>query len=614
MLSEERRIMNFKFLFSVFFCTVFVSVNAQETEIDTVFIFDKQLEDGRKTQQIYHLKNSDLKKNATNLSETLRFQTPIYIKENGRGAVSSPSFRGTTAQQTAFVWNGINVNSIFLGQGDINNLALLTNDEIVVKSGGGSVEYGTAAIGGTVHMNDIIAFNKGFKTSFFAEYGSFNTINSSLKSSYSNDQFSIKFNGGFSKSNNDYEVEPADYINRNGEYDNQSFNIGAGYRFNENHQIFLQTQQFFSEQHYPIFFESQTKTKYKAETFRSLLSWKMKQEKFKNLLSLAYLSEEFSYFGNIENSNSTGSLGKIFLLKNDFDFHMSQNLKLNIIGQIQEDEGEGKGNGIGNPKRTSASFAALLKYDLNENWYLEGGAKKEFIENIDVPLLYSIGGNFHPNSWYELKFKGSKNFRAPTFNDLYWQPGGNIDLQPEMSYQGEITNIFKFQNFKISFTPYYNYIENMIRWLPSSQGLWSPINTNKVEILGIESQIQYSQKFGEHSVGGNVGYSLTRSQNLETGFQLNYVPMHNAFGGFNYAYQSFSVFFQGLFNGRTFPSTDETQAFDPYFVLNGGFNYAFFEHYQLGFKVNNITDTFYETMDYYPLPMRNYMVNLNINF
>lgn len=86
---------------------------AQEKIIDTVYVFDNQMNRVRNFHHVTKLTSSDLEKNATNLSEVLRFQSPVYIKENGRGAVSSPSFRGTTAQQTAFVWNGININSSF---------------------------------------------------------------------------------------------------------------------------------------------------------------------------------------------------------------------------------------------------------------------------------------------------------------------------------------------------------------------------------------------------------------------------------------------------------------------------------------------------------------------
>src|SRR5699024_7068902 len=57
--------------------------------------------------------DSIVKRNSVSLTETLHFYSGIYFKENGFGMVSSPSFRGTNASQTAVIWNGININSIF---------------------------------------------------------------------------------------------------------------------------------------------------------------------------------------------------------------------------------------------------------------------------------------------------------------------------------------------------------------------------------------------------------------------------------------------------------------------------------------------------------------------
>ena len=176
-------------------------VHAQEKKIDTVFISDKKLNESVHFQKVINL-SDNIHKNTSNLSETLRFSTPLYIKENGRGMVSSPSFRGTTAQQTAFIWNGININSLFLGQGDINNIGLLNFDKISVKAGGGSISYGTGAIGGTIHLDDKIQFGKGLSGNLFSEFGSFNTLNLALKIAYSNDNFSVKLNTAFAKSEN----------------------------------------------------------------------------------------------------------------------------------------------------------------------------------------------------------------------------------------------------------------------------------------------------------------------------------------------------------------------------------------------------------------------------
>jgi iron complex outermembrane receptor protein len=199
-------------LFASYGCFLY----AQEKTIDTVYVFDSQMNKVKLFHKVNTLKAEDIEKNSTNLSETLRFQSPVYIKENGRGAVSSPSFRGTTAQQTAFVWNGININSMFLGQGDINNISLSGFEQMDIKAGGGSVIYGSGAIGGSIHLNNILDFNKGIHASLFSEAGSFETYNNFARASYSNDKLSFKVSGNYSISRNDYKVEEANYINSNG--------------------------------------------------------------------------------------------------------------------------------------------------------------------------------------------------------------------------------------------------------------------------------------------------------------------------------------------------------------------------------------------------------------
>ena len=596
------------------FC-IFLSF-AQEKDIDTVYIFDNQLLNSKKFQKIATLKEEDLLKNPTNLSEVLRFQSSVYIKENGRGAVSSPSFRGTTAQQTAFIWNGININSQFLGQGDINNLNLLGYDQLEIKSGGGSVIYGSSAIGGSIHLNNDLAFNKGFNTSLFLEGGSFNTFNSLLKTSYSDEKLSVKVSGNFVKSDNDYEVPEKKYTNLNGEFNNRTFNIGAAYKIDYQNTISLQTHLYDGVQHYPVFFESSTKTKYFAKTFRSLLSWDFKTKKIQNILRLAYLEDEFQYFGNINLPKTSGGISKNYLAKNDFNYIFNDQFALNIIAEYQLNKAEGYESGLTNIQRNAGSVAGLLRWNPTQKLNFEAGMKKDFVDQLETPLLLSFSGKMSVNNWYSLVLNASRNFRYPSFNDLYWQPGGNLNLKSETSLQAELGNNFKYKNFKLNITPYYINIEDMIRWLPNQSGIWSPTNTHKVESYGIESQLDFERNFGKNKTKVSAGYIFTHSKNLETDQFLAYVPKHKIFGNINYSYDFVEIFVQGMFNGLTFTADDEklSSAIQSYFVINSGINFKLFKHYQIGFRANNIFDQIYETTAYYPLPKRNYSINLLINF
>ncbi|OPC58980.1 TonB-dependent receptor [Elizabethkingia miricola] len=590
---------------------------AQEKIIDTVYVFDNQINRVRNFHNVTKLTSSDLEKNATNLSEVLRFQSPVYIKENGRGAVSSPSFRGTTAQQTAFVWNGININSSFLGQGDINNTGLLGYDQLDIKPGGGSVVYGSGAIGGSIHLNNTLEFNKGLKGSLYSEAGSYETFNTLLRTSYSNEKFSIKFSGNYTISKNDYEVDEKNYINRNGNYYNTTFNFGLSYKLNYNNKISWQSQLFDSSQHYPVFFETTTPTKYKAQNTRSLIAWEYNKKNINNNLRLAYTEENFQYYANIAEPKSSGGSGKNYIIKNDFNYFLNDKLNINIISEFQQNKGEGYQSGIKDVSRSIFSLAGLIRYFPFKKLSFETGVKKDFIEDISSPLLFSFSGKWNALKFYNIKTSFSKNFRYPSFNDLYWQPGGNINLKPETAIQLDMNHEFKINDFSLVISPFYIKIKDMIRWLPTANGYWAPINTDNVESYGSEVQIDYRKKITEnHNINAQLGYSFTKSVNSDTQKQLMYVPLHKFFSNIGYEYKFMKLYIQGMWNGKTYTTSDESnnEALKSYFVLNAGISGTLLKHYSVGFKINNITNTVYETTLYYPLPMRNYSFFVNINF
>ncbi|MBK1897589.1 TonB-dependent receptor plug domain-containing protein [Chryseobacterium paridis] len=590
----------------------------QEKAIDTVYIFDNQMNKVKLFHKVNTITPQDVEKNSTNLSELLRFQSSVYIKENGRGAVSSPSFRGTTAQQTAFVWNGININSNFLGQGDVNNISFWGFDQIDIKAGGGSVQYGSGAIGGSIHLNNDLSFNKGFHASLFSEASSFNTYNNFGRASFSNDKFSFKASAHHSISENDYEVKEArNYINRNGAYNNSNFNFAAAYKIAPHQQISWISEFFNGNQHYPVFFDSQTKTKYETQNIRSLISWDWNQAKFSNSFKAAYTEENFQYFGDIDRPETSGGIGKNYILKNDFNYFIIPKLNFNLITEFQVNKAEGVGDSqIKKVSRNVGSIAGLLRYFTTKDLRFEAGIKKDFVEDISSPVQFSFSGKWDALRWYNASLSVSRNFRFPSFNDLYWQPGGNIDLKPETSYQFELRNQFKLAGIKISLTPYYLKIHDMINWLPSSLGYYMATNTNKVESYGLESQVEYEKTFEKHTLKTNLGYSYTKSTNLETQKQLMYVPYHKFFGNIDYQYDFIRLYVQGLFNGLTYIDTNEkrSDALKSYFVMNAGLSATFLKNYTVGVKVNNIFDQIYYTMASYPLPKRNYSLNLNINF
>lgn len=587
-------------------CVVF----SQEKSIDTVLVSDVRLSKLDNLQKNIYLTNNKTK-NTANLSEILRFQTPLYIKENGRGMVSSPSFRGTTAQHTAFLWNGININSVFLGQGDINNIGLFSTDKITVKPGGNSILYGTGAIGGSVHLNDVVLFDDGFSGNLFSEFGSYQTYNANLKLQYSNDEYFVKFSTAILSSVNDYEVPSEKYTNLNGKYNLYNHSFSVAYRFNNIHKIAFFSLWNDGLQHFPIFSASQTKTKYETKGVKTMLNLESKYNVLFNNLKIAFLQEGYNYYNNISEPKSNGAVADTWLARNDFSYENSL-INVDFLSEIQHNKAQGYNSGIVNPSRNAGYLALQLRKQISPRLYTEGAVRKDFVTSIESPVLYSLGAKLQFDA-YVLKLKGSKNFRYPTFNDLYWQPGGNLDLQSETSYQLEMSNLYQKNNWEVEIIPYYNHLQNMIQWLPTNQGYWSPFNTRKVASYGFECYGQYRTTISNSDLLLKVMYAYTHSENLETHQKLSYVPEHKASILLNWENKYIKPYVQYMFTSLVYTSTDEDMqtALSEYNIVNIGADFQVHKQLSLGVKINNLFDQVYQTSNYYPLPLRNFAFNIN---
>ena len=222
------------------------------------------------------------------------------------------------------------------------------------------------------------------------------------------------------------------------------------------------------------------------------------------------------------------------------------------------------------------------------------------------------------NSWYQLKLNASKNFRIPTYNDLYWQGLGNPNLQPEKSYQAELTNVFHWEENRLTITGYYNSVTNLLQWVPDISGVFRPQNTNNVEIYGVESILNLQKSFGKHTVTGAATFAYTVSENKDTGRQLIYVPFYKVTASVGYQYKKFTAYYQYLNTDEVFTTTDHAteHILDSYMVANLGAEYNLGKDntYKLGAQVLNLWDESYESVLNRPMPGRNFNIYMQLKF
>ena len=137
---------------------------------------------------------------------------------------------------------------------------------------------------------------------------------------------------------------------------------------------------------------------------------------------------------------------------------------------------------------------------------------------------------------------------------------------------------------------------------------------------GIEFTAAVNKLFGKHLFNFNLNYSYTIAKDKSTNNYLTYVPKHLANGSLGYSYKRFSAFYQHLFTGEVYTTTDNLDIYTvPYYnVGNVGVDYNIIktENQQLGLgvKVNNVFNKEYQVLPSRPMPDRNFNININYKF
>ena len=601
------------FLYLFFSC---LSFGQQDSivSLEEVILPDYNLKKNSNSLLTNSLSDS-LLQNSSSLTSLLRNNTAIYFKENGLGMVSSASFRGTTAQQTAVIWNGININSQFNGQTDFNTISASDFNEVVVRHGGGSSIYGSSAIGGSIHLNTTINFKTKFENALQLEYGSFETSKVNYQLRFAKRKFSTQISITRNASQNDYPYLNTNQKNENGDFYNNSYNLALGFKLNPKNSIFFYSYLFSSNRNFSGTLVAPSFSKYKDFNTRNLIEWNSEFSKFTSKMQLAFLSEKYTYFENKAFPIFDDAKAETAVAKYQLNYNFSKKLEFSTLLDITHTKGFGES--VGENNRTIYSAILLSKYLPTEKLVIEASVRQELTSNYESPFLFSLGTVYQINKWYDFKTNISRNYRIPTFNDLFYKGSGNTTLKPEIATQFEVGNSFKLiKNLKLDVVGYYIKIKELLRWSPNSSGSWTPNNVANVTSYGAEISVQYNYKYNQNIFNLQTNYAYTVSQDDAKNKQLIYVPFHKQTTTFTYSYQNFTTYLNYIFNGSVFTTSDNNYILSNYSVANFGLRYAFpfYENITIGSTINNLFNENYQSVSQRPMPGRNYNFLITLNF
>jgi len=641
-------------------------------KLKTVEIFTKKIikeEAGRTTTKIDSV--SMIKALTSNLSELIGQSTPIFIKEYGRGAMATASFRGTAPSHTQVLWNGINLNSPMLGMVDFSTIPVYFTDNISLLHGAGSLTERSGSLGGVVKLGNTADWQNKLSGRLLTGIGSYGTKDEFFQINVGNKKIQSQTRAFYNYSDNNYQfvnkfiadIDPktGSYLyptqrNVNSQYENYGL-LQEFYYHPSNRSVFtLRYWYQHNDRSLPRLLSNETDNnaninRQSENAHRPLIEWKYYTRKGTlnitsggNIERLVYqLKTKISGAEDLLVTNSH-SRSATYLIKASYNYQLSENLSLitganmdfNSVYSINSPQNsETQGYDV---NRLDQSVFIQLSKAFNNKLSANLLVREDFIGGKGAPLIPSAGIEYHPFEEKEYFIKGSlaRNYHQPSLNDLYYIPGGNPDLKPEEGLMADLGNGYSGvlagkTSFHATFNGYYSRINNWIIWLPTPQGYWEPYNMKRVNASGIELNTGITGSL--HSIGFHMSgnYAFTRSINRDDprnwadesiGKQLPYIPRHSANLLMDLNRSGYHLTWIWSYYSQRFTTTsnDKTLKLDvlyPYIMNNLYLGKQIsLSKQKLNFelKILNLFNEEYRTVLQHPMPGRNYSLLIRYEF
>jgi outer membrane cobalamin receptor len=616
------------------------------------------------------------------LSQLLSENTPVFIKEHGRGALATASFRGTAASHTQVNWNGININDPMAGMVDFSLIPVYVIDDLNLKHGAASLADRSGGLGGSINIGNRVDWQNRFGIKYMQGIGSYSTFDEFLSFGFGGPRFQSSTRLYHNYSANDFTfinrgianvdpetggiTHPLD-TNDNAAYTRYGILQEFYFRPNMKNRLSLKWWGQAADRSIPraTSYEGPDNSNLNRQQdvdHKVVADWKHYAATGRLMLRSGYSGKQLDY--SLQNQVPgaglvpaiySESLQHSFLntlsYSHDFSsvFSAEGRVDADYHDVVSRDTVSGSGY-----DRSQSEFSAFLslRRSFAERVNVNIMLRQDWTDWERAPLVPYLGFDFRVLKGEDLILKGNiaRNYSVPSLNSLYWQPGGNPDLQPEEGLSYELGVEYQAvlgggggrgggrgggggfarggHLLTTELTAYRSDISNWIIWIPSFKGYWEPQNIRRVLARGLEFTVQLQGSLGPVSYKTAGTYAYARSTNYgdplvwsdeSYGKQLPYIPVHSGNVMVNFSWRGFFLTWQhNSYSERYTTSSNDLTRRDwlyPYFMndLIAGKDFRWNKvSFTAEFKVYNLFDETYHSVLYRPMPGRNYLLMLMI--
>ena len=636
------------FMYKIFLIILLIPLNvfAQVREdkdtstyrLDEVTIVGSRLttDKYRSTSQVQILSRSTIEKfNGNTVGEILSYQPEIFIKSyGGNASLQTISADGLGAEHTSIMLNGIRLNSAQNAQYDLSLIPTDNIERIEIVNDAVSTAFGSGSTGGVIN---IMTTENQKKNSFTLKgsAGSYNFFRYLAGANLHSGNSAFIINFSKEKSDNNYAYHFFDgvnlllknRINSNYEMNNlfSSFvNNGRNYSLDAN-LIYTKAKRnlpgpetgnensfaYQNDEQFNLIF-----------TLKNILSDKMSLESSGGYrYSLQnyndFIRPEYYKEGNYFFNTHTNYLNKNIKISAGAEMNYF-NLKSDAVSD--------------DAKRFQPSIYSLMELDF---WKIvfAPSVRYEYTSDLRNSSIYGKAGlNFRPfeKENLHLRINVSNGGRVPTFNELYWETGGNRNLKSEKSFNLQAGMIYNFDLLFVNTVELsYNYVKmkDKIIWKPVNGSIyWSPINIADSRSDVLSFSYDMTKKITKNITAGlKVSYTYNKAVNTSGDYgndgtlnkQLIYIPVEMSQSSFNLKVYNFGVNFLYTFLGKRYINEDNSLYLKGTDIFGANINCVqkiFNLDFNIKLEINNLFNSDYQVISGYPAPLRNYKLELNITY
>lgn len=564
------------------------------------------------------------------MANLLSQQVPVFVKSYGLNNVATLNFRGASAAQSQVYWNGIPIQNAALGIADVSLLPVSLMNKVNVVYGSSSALWGSGNVGGALLVeNELPAFtdSSNFTQSASAVAASYGHYQAGIKSSLSTNRVSLSLDlfGQYANNNFGYTDNDIDLRMNNAKLQSGVGMLQAGYKINNRQTITARVwyQQYFREIPRALF-ESNSVKNQRDESLRTMLDWNRQGTKTRTYLKAAYI-RDIVWFNDtsvlLHSQNQTNQ----YFAEAGIDHRINAHHKILLFVPVQLSWIDRVTTADRFQQNKYALAAAYLYTALDNKLNVSLNGRGEIINDWQV-LLPGINASYQATYWLQLRGSVQRTFRAPTLNELYYNPGGNPDLKPEKGWSQELGYTFSVQqrvNVQHSLSAYSRMIDDWIQWFGGA--IWTPHNIATVHSRGLQTENRFQYKVNKVvlHLGLNAAYTIatTEASHLpgdgSIGKQIPYTPLYNGQCNVGVTWKKLYINYNHTYTGLRYITTDESFALQSYTLGNLQLMYNMLlgnNQLQLTAQCNNIWNTNYMVVNARPMPGINFLAGVSFTF